>query len=126
MKFCPYCGASLPGSAVSFCAECGEALPRAEETTNTRRPQIEKPAKSPARAKKKPTRAKRGRPSKQTSVAPKRTEDENYDGYYDDIQPTDAGQQEDHMDPDLIKRIVFLILGVVGVIALAIVLMSLL
>ena len=27
MKFCPYCGASLPGSAASFCPECGKSLP---------------------------------------------------------------------------------------------------
>lgn len=27
MKYCPYCGAVLLDSAVSFCSECGKALP---------------------------------------------------------------------------------------------------
>ena len=25
MKYCPYCGAALPDSAVSFCPECGKS-----------------------------------------------------------------------------------------------------
>ena len=32
MKFCPYCGAPLVGSAVSFCAECGKPLPGQKDT----------------------------------------------------------------------------------------------
>ncbi|MDO4286385.1 MAG: zinc ribbon domain-containing protein [Eubacteriales bacterium] len=30
MKYCPYCGAVLLDSAVSFCSECGKALPGGE------------------------------------------------------------------------------------------------
>ena len=30
--------------------------------------------------------------------------DINYDGYYDDIQPIDAGVRGEGMDPELVKR----------------------
>ena len=52
--------------------------------------------------------------------------DVNYDGYYDDVQPIDAGQLGERMDPELIKRIILLVVGALGVIILATVLMSVL
>lgn len=32
MKYCPFCGAALPGGAVSFCPECGKPIPAAPQT----------------------------------------------------------------------------------------------
>jgi len=32
MKYCPFCGAALLGSAVSFCSECGKPIPTASQT----------------------------------------------------------------------------------------------
>ena len=52
--------------------------------------------------------------------------DINYDGYYDDIQPIDAGVRGEGMDPELVKRIILVILGAVGAIILAVILMMLL
>lgn len=52
--------------------------------------------------------------------------DINYDGYYDDIQPIDAGARGEGMDPELVKRIILIILGAGGAIILAIILMLLL
>lgn len=52
--------------------------------------------------------------------------DINYDGYYNDVQPVDAGQLGERMDPELVKRIVLLIVGAVGVIVLAAIMMSVL
>lgn len=52
--------------------------------------------------------------------------DENYDGYYDDVPPIDAGWDAGSMDKALVKRVVFLVLGAVCVIILSIVLMTLL
>lgn len=52
--------------------------------------------------------------------------DVNYDGYYDDIQPIDAGVRGEGMDPGLAKRIALLIIGAVGIIALAVIMMTLL
>ena len=52
--------------------------------------------------------------------------DVNYDGYYNDVKPIDAGHHGDRMDPELIKKIILLVVGALGVILLAIVLMTLL
>ena len=112
MKFCPYCGVSLPGSAASFCPECGKALP-IKKTSVTRqqkrRPSRPRPSQTP-----------------QPRTRPVNPMDINYDGYYDDIQPIDAGVRGEGMDPELVKRIVLIILGAGGTIILAITLMLLL
>lgn len=50
--------------------------------------------------------------------------DINYDGYYKDVQPIDAGQQGKRMDPDMTKKIALLLVGAVLVIILAAVLMT--
>lgn len=112
MKFCPYCGASLPGSAASFCPECGKSLPAGRPVgvrRQKKRPPQEKSPKAPRR---------RPRPIDPMDV--------NYDGYYDDIQPVDAGVRGEGMDPELVKRIILVILGAVGAIILAVILMMLL
>ena len=112
MKFCPYCGASLPGRAASFCPECGKSLPAGRPVgvrRQKKRPPQEKSPKAPQR---------RPRPIDPMDV--------NYDGYYDDIQPVDAGVRGEGMDPELVKRIILVILGAVGAIILAVILMMLL
>ena len=52
--------------------------------------------------------------------------DVNYDGYYDDIKPVDAGVRGEGVDPELVKRIALIILGAIVVITLSIILMMLL
>lgn len=110
MKFCPYCGASLPGGAASFCPECGKELPRRGQAA---------PKKTI-----KPTR--KGPPHQEPRRPPQNPMNANYDGYYNDIQPIDAGMRGEGMDPELVKRVVLVILGAVAAIALAAVLMMLL
>lgn len=122
MNFCPQCGASLPGGAVSFCPQCGEALPQdgAVKSTPKKSPSKKKPA---ARG---PRRKPVGHRSAQKVRPAQNPMDENYDGYYDDVPPIDTGWDSGGMDPDLIKRVVILVLGAVCLIGLAIVLMTLL
>ena len=110
MKFCPYCGASLPGSAASFCSECGKELPQRKQTVS------KKPRKPMHKAP----------PHQAPRQPPKNSITANYDGYYNEVQPVDAGIRGEGMDPELVKRIVLVILGTVAVIALAAVLMMLL
>ena len=31
--------------------------------------------------------------------------DINYDGYYDDVKPVDAGEQEEGVDPEMVKKV---------------------
>lgn len=115
MKYCPYCGASLPGNAVSFCPDCGKKLPRKKGQAE---PQRQKRRSSPQSGRK-PERPRQ--PQK-----PSNPMDVGYDGYYDDVQPLDAGAQSEGMDPELMKRIGLVILGAVGVIGLAVILMMVL
>lgn len=111
MKFCPYCGASLPGSAVSFCPECGKSLPIKNTAAH--------------RQQKKRSQQQRPRPAPQRRPRPNPM-DVNYDGYYDDIQPVDSDVRGEGMDPELLKRVGLVILGAVGAIVLAVILMMLL
>lgn len=52
--------------------------------------------------------------------------DVNYDGYYDDVKPVDAGELDERMDPELIKKVAILLAGVLVVIIASVVLMTLL
>ena len=109
MKFCPYCGASLPGGAASFCPECGKQLPdrNAAGTRERNKRQRQKPRQQPRRR-------------------PVNPMDVSYDGYYNDIQPIDAGARGEGMDPELVKRIGLVILCAVGAIIFSVALMMLL
>lgn len=110
MKYCPYCGVSLPGDAASFCPECGKAL------------RERKPGARDVKRKRPPAEQRRQR-GRQEPRRPKNPMDENYDGYYNDVRPADADQLGKQSDPDLVKRVACVIAGAVGIIALAIVLM---
>ena len=103
MKYCPYCGASLPDSAVSFCPECGK--PILEST-------VEKPVEE-KRKKEKPVKTKT-RPKKAEKSEP--PIDDGYDGYYDDRHPIDEGHRRDGLDKSIIKKVAALILCLLVVI----------
>lgn len=129
MKFCPYCGAPLVGSAVSFCTECGNPLPGQKDTGRQARRPGRKPAEKRVRPRRKKAQEKptpHSQPAQQPSAGQRRKKDESYDGYYDDVRPVDAGQEKERMDPQLVKRIVLLVSGAVALIILSAVLMWLL
>ena len=111
MKFCPYCGVSVPGGAASFCPECGKSL-SAKKATAPRQQKRNPPRRDPKQV---PQRRPKPNPM-----------DVNYDGYYDDIQPIDSDVRGEGLDPELFKRIGLVILGAVGAIILAVILMTLL
>ena len=124
MKFCPYCGASLLGGAASFCPECGRQIPQ-QEPDQAPRPQPgrkRRPTEIP------PSRRKK-RPRQEPQRTPRRKKkpmDINYDGYYDDVKPIDAGQQGERMDSEMLKKTALMLVGALGVILLAVVFMTLL
>ena len=114
MKFCPYCGASLVGGAVSFCAECGKPLPGKEQ-----KPLKERAARPPVKKSRAPSQTPPG-------FSAPNPMDAHYDGYYNDRPPIDAGRMGNRKDPELVKRIALVILGAVGLIALSTALLMLL
>ena len=124
MKYCPYCGASLPDGAVSFCSECGNALPG--EKKNDVQPDVKK--RKPAKKKARPT--KRGRkvskPAQKAFVKETEKVNDDYDGYYDDILPADEGRQREGIDQSIVKKIAILIGCLAVVIGICVALMYLL
>ena len=121
MKRCPYCGASLPGGAVSFCPSCGKPQRKRKQ------PPQSQPKKK--QAKRPPTKKPPGPkqvPTTQQSVPVSKAPDDGYDGYYNDVLPIDSSELPEQMDPTLMKQIIILLAGAAAIIALAIILMTLL
>ena len=108
MKYCPYCGADLADSAASFCMECGKSLPTAEGGQK-------KPKEKPVKAQK-PMEKKRKHPSPKPQKKHEKPvgehvggafhpKDDGYDGYYDDVLPSDAGKLKEGPDMELVKKV---------------------
>ena len=108
MRYCPFCGAELLGPEVSFCAECGKQIPTGAA------PQTEGA----------PTERLQSQSGEEDRPEPEPADD--YDGYYDDVEPIDAGSTRPGLDREMIKKISFLVLGALLVIGLCVVMMTLL
>ena len=110
MKHCPICGAELPAPNAAFCSECGARL-------TTKRPAAGKHAK-PQKKKKKKKSVK-----KQKKIPQKKPPREElpYDGYYDDVLPSDEGEYRQGLDPKTIKKIAYILAGVLVIVALCVV-----
>ena len=114
MKYCPFCGADLIEGAVSFCAECGKELPPAK----TEAKQSESGKKQVA--KKKSSKKK----SKKVPVTPEpEIIEDGYDGYYDDVRPSDEGRRREGIDKELVKKISIILVCLFAIIALCVILM---
>ena len=144
MKYCPFCGANLLSQEVSFCAECGKQLPagNAPQTKSEDRPTpVENPRNSekkpaPVRPKREPKKKTRlsieGAPTERLSSRSGEEQpldlqpEDDYDGYYDDVEPMDAGDTRPGLDREMIKKISILLVGALLVIGLCVVLMTIL
>ena len=144
MKYCPFCGADLLSPEVSFCAECGKQLPAGnapqteleELPRSMENPRNSKKKAAPARPKREPR--KKSRPSIEGAPTEKLSSwsggepsldpqpEDDYDGYYDDVEPTDAGDTRPGLDREMIKKISFLLVGALLLIGLCVVLMTIL
>ena len=114
MKYCPFCGADLIEGAVAFCAECGKELPPAK----TEAKQSESGKKQ---ASKKKTSKKK---SKKVPITPEpEIIEDGYDGYYNDVLPSDEGRRREGIDKELVKKISILLVCLFAIIALCVVLM---
>lgn len=131
MKYCPFCGAELLAPEVSFCAECGKQLPAgaAPHTETESPPKNSKKKAASARLKRKsqksaPTERLKSQSGEEDNQEVEPADD--YDGYYNDVEPIDAGSTRPGLDREMIKKIAFLILGAFLVIGLCVVLMTVL
>ena len=131
MKYCPYCGADLAGTGVSFCSECGKSIAppvRSEPGQKTRRVPQTQNKKRPVKKNLPSTRPKQEkRNGHEENRKPRRNPmDEGYDGYYDDVPTSDNGQTTERFEPELVKRIALVAGGFVAVIVLSVLVMYLL
>lgn len=144
MKYCPFCGAELLGADISFCAKCGKQLPAgaAPQTEPGTPPVASDPQRdknkkaSSARPKRNPRKKNKPviEPHQAEPVINQSVEDtaqdpafaDEYDGYYDDVEPVDAGDSRPDLDREMIKRVALLILGALLVIGLCVVMMTVL
>lgn len=116
MKYCPYCGADLLGSTVSFCSECGKSI-------NGRKTKAKSEKKPPAERKKK-TKTKvpkvavpEAEPIKEGTAT---TVDDGYDGYYDDVLPVDENVERQGLDKTMVKNLIIIIAGVIVAISICV------
>ena len=117
MKYCPYCGATLMGGAVSYCAECGNEIKPLEGDAAMEIGLIKS---------KHMTKKSKKKPRKPVKEQIPEAVDDGYDGYYDDVKPIDIGRIQDRMDPELIKRIIIISAGAVIIVILSVLVMYLL
>lgn len=133
MKYCPYCGASCIDDA-AFCVECGKIIPE-HQSRQTQTAPAPDTAPSPQKKTKRLPELKRRKPRQQLDPLPSEAEaepdrpvdpDAGYDGYYNDVLPPDHDRELAGADRKLIKRIVWVGVGALGIIGLAILAMQLL
>ena len=127
MKFCPFCGASVLDDTVSFCSECGKSLSICAKQTEEKEPS--KPTKK--KGSDTPPHLKKKKPKNSNPEPPEPSEEvtkaeDGYDGYYDDIVPTDTGKPREGIDWVLMKKIGLIGAAVVIIICLCIAAMYLL
>lgn len=123
MKYCPYCGADLPDGAISFCAECGKTLPERTEQAPAK-----KAVKSEKKRDPKPDSSqlsthnrKKKKPPADVKPEEQVLPDDGYDGYYDDMLPSDIDREKEGLDKELIKRIAAISIGMLLIVGLCVV-----
>ena len=98
MKYCPACGAVLPVEDARFCGICGKKIPGTNATIQRRM-------------------------RKHKDLMPEPNElaaDIGYDGYYDDVLPTDQGEIRKSLDREMLKKIILLGLAVLLILSLCV------
>ena len=122
MKYCPYCGLELRDSNVSFCSECGKKL-KGDNNEHARTPKSKN--KSKLHSKKIMLSEKAQQSSDEQADDASSKSDDGYDGYYDDVLPSDEGRQQEGIDKEFLKKIVLLVVGVLVISGICVVFMSL-
>ena len=116
MKYCPYCGTEITDSTVSFCAECGEKLKNSQDT----QPKKERKGRFFKKRADRGVKTEEKVPVKEHLDEQAEVQENDYDGYYDDIVPQDSNMIQQTVDKDLIKRLVMVGAGFITVIGVCI------
>lgn len=126
MKYCPYCGSDLADTDVLFCSECGKKLSGKEKQTSAAPKPEKKPKKKRnAKQRQKMASTSAGRQPDCEAEDSLSKAEEGYDGYYEDVQPTDEGSQREGIDKELMKKIALLAAGVLVIVGICVAFMYL-
>lgn len=126
MKYCPYCGVTLPDGAVSFCPECGENLPVMTEECEKKHEQPDAVSDTTTESRKATSKKEKQKETQASDAESTDVQDDGYDGYYDDILPADAGRLNEGIDTELVKKICAVTGAMLLIITLCVVAMYLL
>ena len=130
MKFCPYCGAELVSGTASFCSECGKGLavenePSAipENKKSSSAPKQQRIHKTPQKGTEKRSRRNKVSPSQneENAFSSQQTDFDGYDGYYDDVLPSDIDREREEIDVGLLKKVGIIAGGVALIIILCLI-----
>ena len=118
MKTCPRCSAVVRSARAPYCPECGYSLSASTRTVGKHEIKKELEPRDTKKSEKKQRNAHRA-PSRKSRRSQKernadririspdfeRTlKDDSYDGYYDDVLPTDDGEYRQGLDRKTIKK----------------------
>lgn len=116
MKYCPYCGADLLGSTVSFCSECGKSIKgRKTKAKSEKKPPADRKKKTKTKVPK--VTVPEAEPIKEGTAT---TVDDGYDGYYDDVLPVDENMERQGLDKTMVKNLIIIIAGVIVAISICV------
>jgi len=132
MKYCPHCGASIIERA-AFCMECGKQIPAGlvPEPKSAVVPEPERTSVSGTESLgERPSlvlKRKRSRYKEEPiDISVEEPINDQYDGYYDDVMPSDEIRRKEPVDRTLLKRIAIITMCAVAIICLAVLAMKVL
>ena len=122
MKRCPECGARIKKRSAVRCPACTAPLPAPRPSVGKH--EIQSKSGKAKRKRKTPEKASEERlpntDAKRVSGKPTR-DDSLYDGYYDDVLPTDTGEYRQGLDTRTMKNIAVLLAAMLVVVTICVI-----
>lgn len=128
MEYCPFCGADLTDSTVSFCPDCGKQLQVSDGPHEAKDLLEDADVKPAGKRKKTPAKKKKDKPkmrekNEENPEFKEEHSDDGYDGYYDDVLPPDLDLVKDGIDKELVKKVILLFICVSVIILMCVALL---
>lgn len=137
MRTCPRCSAPVRSARAAYCPEYGYSLSKSKRTVGKHEikkepePQDTRKAEKKRRntrqtASRKPHCSQKEGRADRIKISPdmeRTVRDDGYDGYYDDVLPTDDGEYRQGLDRKTAKNILYLLIGVIVIVGICVVIL---
>ena len=137
MRTCPRCGVPVRSARAAYCPECGYSLSKSKRTVGKHEIKKESDQHDVGKSEKKrrdtrqtafrkPNRPQKREKAGRIRISPdleRAVRDDGYDGYYDDVLPTDDGEYRQGLDRKTAKNILYLLIGVIVVVGICVVIL---